>query len=52
MFANSYTKDPQYMVNSMRDLKKINPSLNFQEGLFNKSNKEHIDYIKGIINNY
>lgn len=47
IFANSYTNDPQYMVNSMRDLKKVNPSLKAREGLFNKDSKKHIAFIKG-----
>ena len=48
VFANSYTNDPKYMENSMRDLRKINKNITFVEGLFNKSTKNHIDYIKNI----
>lgn len=48
VFANSYTNDPQYMVNSMRDLSEIAPNVNFKEGLFNKSTSAHIDFIKKI----
>ena len=46
VFANSYTNDPQYMVNSLRDLKKIAPRVDFTQGLFNKSIKEHIEYLR------
>lgn len=45
VFANSYTNDPQYMVNSMRDLNNIDGTINFKEGLFNKSVDEHINYL-------
>lgn len=48
VFANSYTNDPQYMVNSMRDLRNINKNIKFTEGLFNKSVKNHLDFIKKI----
>ena len=48
VFANSYTNDPKYMENSMRDLRSINKNINFVEGLFNKSTKNHIDFIKKI----
>lgn len=47
VFANSYTNDPQYMVNSMRDLHKVNHSLKGSEGLFNKDANKHISFIKG-----
>lgn len=47
VFANSYTNDPEYMKNSMNDLNKIAPEINFKEGLFNKSAPEHIKFIKG-----
>lgn len=46
MFANSYTNDPQYMVNSLKDLKEFNGKLNLREGLLNKSVKEHISFIE------
>lgn len=46
LFANSYTNDPQYMANSLRDAKEINPTLHYEEGLFNRSAKEHIERIK------
>lgn len=46
VFANSYTNDPQYMKNSTNGLKKLNKNLTFEEGLFNKSVKEHISFIK------
>ncbi len=51
VFANSYTNDPQYMINANRDLKNINPNITFKEGLFNQSVKNHIDFINGEINN-
>ncbi len=45
LFANSYTNDPQYMVNSKKDISEVNPDINLVEGLFNKSVKEHINFI-------
>ncbi len=45
IFANSYSNDPQYMVNSYEDLKKLNPKANIKEGLLNKTVKEHIAFI-------
>lgn len=45
LFANSYTNDPQYMVNSKKDILEVNPDINLAEGLFNKSVKEHINFI-------
>ena len=45
-FANSYTNDYQYMINVRRDLLKIDSSINFKEGLFNKNLKDHIDFIR------
>ncbi len=48
LFANSYTNDPQYMINSLKDVKAINNKINFIEGLFNKSVKEHISYLKEV----
>lgn len=48
VFANSYTNDPKYMVNSMKDLRNIDNSIDYREGLFNKSAKEHIDFIKKL----
>ena len=46
MFANSYTNDPQYMVNSKKDILEVNHDLNLLDGLFNKSIKEHINFIR------
>lgn len=46
VFANSYTNDPQYMINSMRDLRAIDRNLNFKEGLFNQSASRHVEFIK------
>lgn len=48
LFANSYTNDPQYMVNSLKDAKEIDSSLHFAEGLFNRPVSEHINYIKEL----
>ncbi len=48
LFANSYTKDPQYMINVITNAKTINPNIVFKEGLFNKSTDEHIQFIKEI----
>lgn len=45
-FANSYTNDPQYMVNSLRDLKRLNNDVSFENALFNKTVKEHLEYLK------
>lgn len=44
-FANSYTNDRKYMENSLKDLKAIDGSIDLEEGLFNKSAKEHVAYI-------
>ncbi len=48
VFANSYTNDPLYMQNSMKELKELDKNLIFKEGLFNKSVKAHIEFIKKI----
>lgn len=34
------------MINSMNDLKKIDPAIAFKEGLFNKNFNEHIRFIE------
>lgn len=47
-FANSYTNDPQYMENSMRDLRKVASNISFTEGLFNENAKKHIEFIKNL----
>lgn len=47
VFANSYTNDYTYMTNSLRDLRLIDPNINFVEGLLNKSVKAHIEYLGG-----
>lgn len=49
IFANSYTNDPQYMLNSMKDLKEIDQKMNFKKGLFNKSEEEHIQFIESEV---
>lgn len=46
LFANSYTNDKQYMINSLNDIKELNPSLRIKEGLFNKSIEEHLSILK------
>lgn len=46
IFANSYTNDPKYMINSFDDLKELNPGLNLKKGLLNKSTEEHILFIE------
>ncbi len=46
VFANSYTDDQQYMVNSLKDLRELNPNLDIKEGLLNKSVEEHVSLIK------
>lgn len=48
MFENSYTNDPKYVDNSMKDFKDIDNALNVKQGLFNKSVKEHIDFIEKL----
>lgn len=48
VFANSYTNDPQYMENSMKDLHAIDKNLKFREGLFNQNVNKHIEFIKKI----
>lgn len=49
LFANSYTNDPQYMENSIKDFKAINNNIEVLKGLFNKSLNKHIQYIKNQI---
>lgn len=46
LFENSYTNDPKYVDNSLKDLKEITQALNVKQGLFNKNAKEHIKFIK------
>lgn len=48
MFENSYTNDDKYVKNSMDDFKKVDSSLNVKQGLFNKSAKEHIEFIENL----
>lgn len=48
LFENSYTNDPKYMENCMKDFKKIDSKLNVVQGLFNKSANEHIKYIEKL----
>lgn len=46
LFMNSYTNDYQYVLNSIKDFKKINPSIRVEEGLFNKSIQGHINFLR------
>lgn len=46
LFANSYTNDPQYMENAMKDAKASTPTAHLVEGLFNASPKEHIRFLE------
>ena len=46
LFANSYTNDPQYMENAMKDAKASAPTAHLVEGLFNASPKEHIRFLE------
>lgn len=46
LFANSYTNDPQYMQNSLRDAEALAPDVAFKEGLLNRTLKDHIEFIK------
>lgn len=48
MFENSYTNDPKYVENSMKDFKEINNTLIVKQGLFNKLVKEHIKFIENL----
>lgn len=48
LFENSYTNDPQYAVNSLRDFKELNGEINVKQGLFNKSADEHIKFIENL----
>ena len=45
-FENSYTNDPKYVENSIKDLKALDGALNVRQGLFNKSTKEHVEFIE------
>ena len=47
-FANSYTFDPQYMVNIDRDMKALSPRLLIKAGLFNKTLQQHLDFLKSL----
>ena len=44
--ATSYTNDPMYMSNALRDARLCNPSLNVKAGLLNKKVEEHIEIIR------
>lgn len=43
---NSYTNDPQYKENVIKDVKALNPSLNLIQGPFNESLEKHISFLK------
>ena len=45
LFENSYTNDPQYVRNSFNDIKALNNGLNVENGLFNKTISEHINFL-------
>lgn len=47
-FENSYTNDPKYVENSIKDLKALDGALNVRQGLFNKSTKEHVEFIEKL----
>ena len=46
-FENSYTNDPQYVLNALKDARKIDPNLHIEQGLFNDSLKHHMEYLGG-----
>lgn len=48
LFENSYTNDPQYVENCLKDFKKIDSSLKVKQGLFNKPATEHIKFIEKL----
>lgn len=48
LFENSYTNDLKYVDNSINDFKHINNTLKVKQGLFNKSAKEHVIFIKNL----
>ena len=48
LFENSYTNDPKYAQNSLKDFKKVDGNLNVTQGLFNKSVKEHIAFVQNL----
>lgn len=48
LFENSYTNDPNYVENSMKDFKNIDNTLNVKQGLFNKNVLEHIKFIENL----
>lgn len=47
-FENSYTNDPKYVENSIKDLKALDGALNVRQGLFNKSVNEHVVFIEKL----
>ena len=48
LFENSYTNDPKYVENVLRDFKTIDKDLNVKQGLFNKTTNEHISFISNL----
>lgn len=47
-FENSYTNNPKYVENSIKDLKALDGALNVRQGLFNKSVNEHVVFIEKL----
>ena len=48
LFENSYTHDPKYVETSLKDFKDIDDKIKVSQGLFNKSVKEHVEFIKNM----
>jgi len=48
LFENSYTNDPKYAKNSLKDFRDIDRSLDVKQGLFNKDVDEHIKFIENL----
>lgn len=48
LFENSYTNDNLYIENCLKNFRIINKDIDVRNGLFNKSDSEHIKFIKNI----
>lgn len=48
LFENSYTNDPSYVENTLKDFKALDGNLNVKQGLFNKSVNEHLLFIENL----
>ncbi len=48
LFENSYSNIQEYVKNSLRDFKAIDKNIKVSQGLFNKSYREHIEFIKNL----